>query len=764
MVSDEYAYDLLDRITEVQYGSTGESQEFSYDAIGNLMQRQDQNNQETIFAYNDLYHLTGRTYTGKSEHNCTYTYDKTGRMLAANNADSLVTYTYDKVNRLLETRQNGKVVAHAYDVLNKKQIVTYPSGKQIRVTSDARSRISDIALFNGTGFESLAQFAYDGSYLQTKALANGVTTHYGYNQNAWLTDLSHKKGEDSILDFHYGHNKEGLWTHRKDAVKSENSEVYQYDDLYRVVNFKRGIMDENNAIQSPLVNASYVLDPVGNWNSQDVNGTVETRTHNEVNETAAVGSTTYLYDNNGNFIDDGEKLYEYDPENRLIKITRKSDATVIVQYKYDALGRRISKDVGATVTEFYYDGSKVIEQWVDGEIDVEFIYGLAINDPLVMIKGNQTYYYHTDGNSNVHALTDFDGNAVERYSYTAYGVVAFFDGQWNTQTSSTIGNPYLFAGLRYDAESGFYHARARSYSPELGRFIQRDALGYVDGMNLYEYARSNPINFVDPLGYSCFGTFVRSFVETVAVGVVVIAGAAVIVATAPAWVTTGLAVTGAALLGYAVGSAIDNRINQARMATPYDPNYAAAVLVGLGDVVGLSGIIEGATGHELITGRSLSGYEAATRAGRGAGQLALIAVGPKIFKGVKGRFENKGNAQVQSPAPKRLPQDTKVNPTPPKKLPTNRPIGKSSTQNAVAQAEIKRLQQTGHTDIRVNQQHVNSAGQRVGINRPDIQATSPGGQRVYIEYDTSISNRGPLHYQRIMANDPNGQVILRTVD
>jgi len=43
-------------------------------------------------------------------------------------------------------------------------------------------------------------------------------------------------------------------------------------------------------------------------------------------------------------------------------------------------------------------------------------------------------------------------------------------------------------------------ARGRVYHPGLGRFMQRDVLGYVDGMSLYQYVGSNPIVRTDPTG------------------------------------------------------------------------------------------------------------------------------------------------------------------------------------------------------------------------------------------------------------------------
>ena len=41
-----------------------------------------------------------------------------------------------------------------------------------------------------------------------------------------------------------------------------------------------------------------------------------------------------------------------------------------------------------------------------------------------------------------------------------------------------------------------------SYSPTIGRWMERDPIGYDDGMNPYQFVGSNPVNKVDPLGLS----------------------------------------------------------------------------------------------------------------------------------------------------------------------------------------------------------------------------------------------------------------------
>lgn len=90
-------------------------------------------------------------------------------------------------------------------------------------------------------------------------------------------------------------------------------------------------------------------------------------------------------------------------------------------------------------------------------------------------------------------------------------------------------------------------------------------------------------------------------------------------------------------------------------------------------------------------------------------------------------------------------QDLRVNPKAPSAMDFygRKVSSTNANQNEQAQKIVKDSDTKGFADIRVDQQQVNEAGQRVGVCRPDIQCTNlVTGQREYFELDTSKSLQG----------------------
>jgi len=82
------------------------------------------------------------------------------------------------------------------------------------------------------------------------------------------------------------------------------------------------------------------------------------------------------------------------------------------------------------------------------------------------------------------------------------------DASYNPRATSNYNNPYLFTGRRLDIlDNGslkLQYNRNRYYDQYTGRFFTHDPLGYVDGMNLYEYVGSNPVANADPFGLTWY--------------------------------------------------------------------------------------------------------------------------------------------------------------------------------------------------------------------------------------------------------------------
>lgn len=177
---------------------------------------------------------------------------------------------------------------------------------------------------------------------------------------------------------------------------------------------------------------------------------------------------------------------------------------------HDALGRRTESRVNGVWTQFIHDGERVVEERNGNHLDTatlarSYAFGDYLDEPVAMIdeapgsQGNTHYYLH-DRRYSVVALIDASGGVAESYAYTSFGLTTIYNSGGAVIASSALGNTTLFTGRRYDHGSQTYDYRARNYLPELGRFLQRDPAGYIDGYNLYAYVGNNPLRFLDPSG------------------------------------------------------------------------------------------------------------------------------------------------------------------------------------------------------------------------------------------------------------------------
>ena len=216
--------------------------------------------------------------------------------------------------------------------------------------------------------------------------------------------------------------------------------------------------------------------------------------------------------------------------------------TPFISKKYDALGRRIRKDIYAsgsldsTIWYYYNDNWQVLCEY-EGTTRREFVYGNYLDEVLLMVAtvdstSTEYYYAHNHLYSPV-ALMEDDGDVVERYEYDAYGKPYFYNESFTLldPQKSTKNNPVMFTGQRLDpldaGDLPLMYYKNRYYCPTTGRFLQRDPIGmndeirlvdfrdtgsprfsrtfkpltqYKDGMSLYEYAHSKSIIYLDSFG------------------------------------------------------------------------------------------------------------------------------------------------------------------------------------------------------------------------------------------------------------------------
>jgi RHS repeat-associated protein len=361
---------------------------------------------------------------------------------------------------------------------------------------------------------------------------DGGDQYTGLDRFGRVVDQRWVNGSGQDIDrYQYGYDPNGNRLYRDNVLNDALDELYHangpaasYDPLNQMVEYRRGPLSDTNldGIPDTVANASFsqvwAPDAAGNFDGPAaVTTTVggasspQARTHDAQNRVTSVGGTGLLHDANGNLTQDQDgRTLVWDAWNRLAAI--QSGGTPLVSYAYDALSRRVSETRSGVTTSLYYSADgQMLEEQVGGAMAARYVWSPLEADVLVLRQvpeaegflaaASARQWALQDANGNVTGLTGDLGAVQERYSYTAYGQAAVWDGSWNGRTSSNFDWRYYHQGLRRETVAEYDHAWFRVYSPSLMRFVSQDPIGFAGGdPNLYRAYGNDPATYTDPSG------------------------------------------------------------------------------------------------------------------------------------------------------------------------------------------------------------------------------------------------------------------------
>ncbi len=539
-----YIYDGLNRRIAEQRAD-GTSCTWSYDANDNRISLTDANGSTETATYDLLDRATNRTISVGPDVSAettfrAYGYDGLGRLIRAQDDDSLVTRTWDSLDNVLSEVQNGRTVSYTWDGVGNQTSITYPSATLITRQYDALDRVSRI---DEPPF-LVATYGHAGpSRLERRDVFNGTSTQYTYDGVVGVPNApgdfgfkrvggsTHLKAASQVDVRTYAWDRQQSKTRRTDVRigGAGLTHAYSYDAADRLAS----TLVTNSAAMT-VRSTQYTLDGVGN-RQQVVENSVPgaylmspaapVPADRQVNQYTQTPLDSRTYDDNGNLRSasgGGVRQFTFNYFDELVSFGDSATGLSAV-YRYDALGRRIAKVVAGPgapgETQFVhacrdmcddddrdtYGNWGVIEEW-DGANNLKAGYICSHGRPLVVNRGGLIRIYHDDDMGSTMALTDHLGNLAEFCEYGDYGAPSFFNSIGVPTSGSLAQNPFLFHGHYYDSESGLFHVGCRYLDPKAGRFISSDPGGaWADPSalgNALTYAANNPWTYVDPSGRS----------------------------------------------------------------------------------------------------------------------------------------------------------------------------------------------------------------------------------------------------------------------
>ena len=507
-----YVYDSMGRKTSAVYPAAAPnpqtSESWHYDTLGRVDTFTNRNNKTQTTVYDALSRPTSISWNDGLTPTVMYSYDVASRKQSVTNINATVSYAYLNDN-LLSTEtttyadSTARTLTYTYNANAKPASLQYPGGVYT-FNYNYTPRLQLQTLVNNSGGGTIGTYVYDlNGNLTTRTPDNSTSTSYTYDALDRATHIGHAFAGANTRTFDYGY--EPLTNNRKWTKRDSNlGDAFGYDLNDEVIDAKLNIANADSA----TTGASIVYDANGNQTSfaafDPTNpkfGSTDSYTTNDLNQYASrTSSTTPAYDATGNttMALDGSSA-TYDAQNRVLTVTK---VTSTESYKYDGLNRQVSRTIGTGPPVYnLYDGWNLIAEYAPGGTTPTNSYIYGPSGLIKRISGSTSTYYYQDASGSTSHLADSGGNLVEWYRYDLQGTPIGYDAFNNQLSTNNFSARHLFTGQQWYSNVGVYDLRNRFYSPDIGRFLQGDPIGFKgDATNLYRYCGNNPLMRSDPTG------------------------------------------------------------------------------------------------------------------------------------------------------------------------------------------------------------------------------------------------------------------------
>ncbi|MDB6068189.1 MAG: type secretion protein Rhs [Pedosphaera sp.] len=446
------------------------------------------------------YDLSGRMYTIASPVGTFgYTYDATRQLEVANLAlpnGAKIVDTYDTVARLasttLKNSGNTNLNSHAYvyNLGGQRTQQTRIDTSYVNYAYDSIGRLTNAAGFEGTTAARLNEkfgYGYDAAQNLTSRTNNALVQSFGVNTLNELSTITRNSANALTVT--------GTTSSNATSVTINGSAANRYADYTFASSTNFTLTNGNNSF------TAIAADSAGRHDTNTVT----------VNLPASVG---YTYDLNGNLLSDGERAFDYDDENELIRVTVTNAWKS--EFTYDGrLRMRVRKEFtwtgGAFVqtneVHYVYDANVVIQERDANNLPlITYTRGKDLSGSLQGAGGiggllsrtdmgsQQTAFYHADGSGNITALINAQQFPVARYLYDPFGNILSLSGPL------ADANMYRFSSKEYHQNSGLLYYLYRFYDPLLQRWLNKDPIAEKGGINLYGFVGNSALNECDLFG------------------------------------------------------------------------------------------------------------------------------------------------------------------------------------------------------------------------------------------------------------------------